>query len=184
MRHPSTARGWDSTLRIGRMESIHGRRWFSICFSKIFHDMVQENPGEALMDQRNDSPQPKSLMSWFFYGRSLLQAIPTMFWNPRGSGWNNTSCPFIISHFLGFITIVTPFITMASRAHLVGSHSSRASEFRTRSLLRGWRMISHGRHPRKLWYYYSHSLKLWNRIWMMFAFLLLHPFPNLRLCVL
>ena len=132
---------------------------------------------------------PRGLIWKFDNPSTTLSVAPAKFDNPY-KGAESAGClkqpqlPIYYQPFLGFITIGTPFIMMASRAHLVGSHSSRASEFRTRSLLRGWRMISDGRHPRKQWHYYSHSLKLWNRIWMMFVFHLLHPFPNLRLCSL
>ena len=42
---------------------------------------------------------------------------------PGARGVPQPQLPIYYRPFLGFITIGTPFITMASRAHLLGSHS-------------------------------------------------------------
>ena len=44
LRHPSTARGWDSTLRIGRMESIHGRKKMIL---NMFQQDVSRHAGKS-----------------------------------------------------------------------------------------------------------------------------------------
>ena len=184
LRHPSTARGWDSTLRIGRMESIHGRK--KMIFNMLQQDFSWHGAGKSWWSTHGSEEwfsQQKSLMSWFFYGRSLLQAIPTMSWNPRGLGWNNPSCPFISAIFR-----VYNYCNSIYNDGLQGP-PCRISQFKGKwisdqVLTSGVKDDQSWTSPRKQWHYYSHSLKLWNRIWMMFAFHLLHPFPNLRLCIL
>jgi len=80
--------------------------------------MVQENPDEALLDQRNDSPNrnPSCLdfsTAGVFCRRSLQ--CPGI---PEPLGVKQPQLPIYYQPLLGFTTIVTPFITMASEPTL------------------------------------------------------------------